>query len=238
MPPLLAGNRTELNIFVFFLSFCSYLLFCFAVTSFASCFVVSCCLKNFWLDRYLDNFILLIYPRIKMNLGGTLRLNKFACFTLIFLLFLIIYWQSGGTTYPTDSNDLVNLRNLLKASILAAELGGTKVIEGHKHALNIKSKGKTAEGANDLVTAADYASHCAMYNSLKKTYPRVGLVSEEHTDDKAPCEEWPALDVDQSIPHQGEINMMMDELVYAKDITVWIDPLDATQEFTGNYLLL
>ncbi|KAJ2943538.1 hypothetical protein O0L34_g16647 [Tuta absoluta] len=165
-----------------------------------------------------------------MNFGGTLRLNKFACFTMIFILFTILYWTSGSNEYPTDARDLVNLKYLLKGAIIAAERGGAKVAEGKHRDLNVKSKGKTLEGANDPVTDADYASHCAMYYSLKKTFPKVTVVSEEHTKGDAGCEKQNIIDIDARVSQH--VDNMMDEYVLHKDVTIWIDPLDATQEYT------
>ncbi|XP_047534545.1 putative inositol monophosphatase 3 [Vanessa atalanta] len=167
-----------------------------------------------------------------MNFGGTLRVNKFACFTLVFILFLIIYWRSGGAGYPTDKNDLINIKSLLKAAIHAAERGGKKVIEGKNHELNIKSKGKTLEGANDPVTDADYASHCAMYYGLKNTFPKLNVISEEHSKDDSSCQNQDVIDIEATPTDHRTIDYMNDEHVYVKDVTVWIDPLDATQEYT------
>lgn len=169
-----------------------------------------------------------------MNFGGTLRLNKFACFTLGFILFLIIYWRTGNASIPIEKSDLINLKSLLKAAVQAAERGGKKVIEGKNHELNIKSKGKTQEGANDPVTDADYASHCAMYYGLKNTFSKLTVVSEEHSKSDPACENQPVIDVEQVLEDNRIVEYMNDELVYIKDVTVWIDPLDATQEYTGN----
>lgn len=171
-----------------------------------------------------------------MNFSGTLRLNKFACFSLVFFLFLIIYWKSSSSGAPTDQTDFVNLKSLLKAAIHAAERGGAKVTEGKNHALNIKSKGKTNEGANDPVTDADYASHCAMYYGLKKAFPKIEVVSEEHDTAGSDCENEPTINVEETPVSQRTIDYMYDEFVLAKDITIWIDPLDATQEYTGEIL--
>lgn len=168
-----------------------------------------------------------------MNFSGTLRINKFACFTLAFVLFLIIYWRTGAAEYPSDKSDLVNLKSLLKAAIQAAERGGKKVIDGKNHELNVKSKGKTLEGANDPVTDADYASHCAMYYALKNTFSKLNIVSEEHTRDDTSCGDQPEIDVEGFVPNHESIESMNDEHVYVRDVTVWIDPLDATQEYTG-----
>ncbi|XP_013188562.2 putative inositol monophosphatase 3 [Amyelois transitella] len=168
-----------------------------------------------------------------MNFGGTLRINKFACFTLVFMLFLIIYWRSGSSNYPIDKDDLVNLKSLLKAAIYAAERGGKKIIEGKNHELNVRSKGKTLEGANDPVTDADYASHCAMYYGLKKTFPKVAIVSEEHkTTNDETCELQEPLEIDESPPEHKIIEYLNDEHIFTKDVTIWIDPLDATMEYT------
>lgn len=165
-----------------------------------------------------------------MNFGGTLRLNKFACFTLAFILFVIIYWRSAGVGYPQKS-ELINLKLLLRASIYAAERGGKKVSEGKKHELNIQSKGETKEGANDPVTNADLSSHCAIYNSLKSSFANVVIISEEHSN-KHTCQEEEPLNLDVSPVGQRIIDGMIDEYVLAEDVTLWIDPLDATQEYT------
>ncbi|XP_026733739.1 putative inositol monophosphatase 3 [Trichoplusia ni] len=167
-----------------------------------------------------------------MNFGGTLRINKFACFTLGFILFLIIYWKAGSSSAPMEKSDLINLKSLLKAAIQASEFGGQKVMDGKNHALNIKSKGKTKEGANDPVTDADYASHCAMYYGLKNTFPKLNVISEEHSKSDPSCESQPPIDVDKVVDGNIIVDYMNDELVYVKDVTVWIDPLDATQEYT------
>ncbi|XP_075978556.1 putative inositol monophosphatase 3 [Anticarsia gemmatalis] len=169
-----------------------------------------------------------------MNFGGTLRVNKFACFSLAFILFLIIYWRTGGASYPQDKSDLVNLKSLLKAIIQATERGGKKVKEGKNHELNIKSKGKTLEGVIDPVTDADYASHCAMYYGLKNTFPKLTVVSEEHSKSDSSCESQPAIDLDKVLEDHRIVEYMNDELVYVKDVTVWIDPLDATKEYTES----
>ncbi|XP_023945721.2 putative inositol monophosphatase 3 [Bicyclus anynana] len=167
-----------------------------------------------------------------MNFGGTLRLNKFACFTLIFILFLIVYWRSGNNAYPADKSDLVNIKSLLKAAIYAAERGGKKVAEGKNHELNVKSKGKTIEGANDPVTDADYASHCAMFYSLKNTFPKLSIISEEHSKDDPSCQKQEKIDIESTPSEHKIIDQMNDEHVFIKDVTIWIDPLDATQEYT------
>ncbi|CAG9561490.1 unnamed protein product [Danaus chrysippus] len=167
-----------------------------------------------------------------MNFGGTLRFNKFACFTLGFILFLIIYWRSGGSGYPIEKDDLINLKSLLKAAIYAAERGGKKVIDGKNHDLNIKSKGKTKEGLNDPVTDADYASHCAMYYSLKNTFPNLKIISEEHSSDDPSCKKQEKIDVDSVIADHRIIEHLNDEHVLTNQVTMWIDPLDATKEYT------
>ncbi|KAJ8715879.1 hypothetical protein PYW08_013164 [Mythimna loreyi] len=167
-----------------------------------------------------------------MNFGGTLRVNKFACFTLVFILFLVIYWRTGSSSFPMDKTDLINLKSVLKASIQVVERGGKKVMEGKSQELNIKSKGKTLEGVNDPVTDADYASHCAMYYGLKNTFPKLTVISEEHSKSDASCVDQPAVDLEQPLPGHNIIDYMYDEMVYVKDVTVWIDPLDATKEYT------
>lgn len=98
-----------------------------------------------------------------------------------------------------------------------------------------KSKGKTAEGANNPVTDGDMLSHRAMYYGLRKGFPSLSVISEEEDPDP----------IDMStveIPRKSDpsvddiISESDDVLVPIDEVDVWIDPLDATQEYTENLL--
>ncbi|KAF3698904.1 Inositol monophosphatase 3 [Channa argus] len=124
----------------------------------------------------------------------------------------------------------VDLRDLLAVSVEAAELGGRevkKVREGNK--LEEKSKGKTKEGANELLTMGDLQSHIKMFNLIRNTFPEITVNSEEHYDlgDKAAT--W-----SRDIPAEILNKIEGGKDVPAESITVWIDPLDATQEYTES----
>jgi len=148
-------------------------------------------------------------------------------------LILYLLYQSGG---DSDTQELkappgpVSLKQLLAAAIDSAETGGKKVYDIRMSAnLNEKSKGETLEGANNPVTDGDMLSHMAMYYSLKKTFPNVEIISEEHD----PAD----LDLTKVIAAKTshvEVNGLVDHSVASEDIRIWIDPLDATQEYTEN----
>lgn len=86
------------------------------------------------------------------------------------------------------------------------------------------------KGVNDPVTAADYRSHCAMYHSLTEAFPGITVISEETSQD---CDKVAVEDI-KNFAKSIDGYDMSDEIVNTKDITIWIDPLDATKEFTGN----
>lgn len=103
-----------------------------------------------------------------MNLGGTVKLNPVGFAVLCGLSFiLILYCLAGRRTANTD----VSLKELLVAAINIAEKGGQVVIKFHDKNVNEQSKGETKEGAVDVVTDADYGSHCIMYYTLQQTFP-------------------------------------------------------------------
>lgn len=159
-----------------------------------------------------------------MNLGGVIHLNKPGiCIILLCCSILFIYMLSGKSNNDkTVPSVKVNLKHLLQVSIKAAENGGNEV-ERSKNNLNIKTKGLTKEGLQDRVTTADYLSHCVMMRTLKNAYPNLEVISEEekNCDDNF---------VDYLI---GDDKLKFeDEWVDIKDVTVWIDPLDATYEYT------
>lgn len=102
------------------------------------------------------------------------------------------------------------------------------------HAPQEESKGKTQEGANNPLTQGDMLSHKTMYYGFKKVFPNLNVVSEEHdhgdvdlSEVKAPKTE--VINIDNSLQlNKGN------EMVPLGSILVWIDPLDATQEYTEN----
>ncbi|XP_042231976.1 inositol monophosphatase 3-like isoform X2 [Homarus americanus] len=176
-----------------------------------------------------------VYPHThyKMNLGATIKVNKFGVgiiFTAVVMV-AVIYRYGSSTNLERSASSMVSLRDLLSAAIDSAQRGG-KIVYAIREAVSLheKSKGKTKEGANDPVTDGDIQSHLTMYYSLKKAFPSLEIISEEHS-----------VSVDTSkIPpastHNLEvISVITDDIVVpAQDIQVWIDPLDATQEYTEN----
>ncbi|KAG7257842.1 hypothetical protein CRUP_024992 [Coryphaenoides rupestris] len=120
----------------------------------------------------------------------------------------------------------VNLRDLLALSVEAAV---KKVRE--ENALEERSKGKTKEGIDEYLTLGDLRSHKKMFYLMTNTYPELKVNSEEHVNTAVEAAVWnrdiPS-DIMEKIPEGKEVP--------ADSVTVWIDPLDATQEYTENLL--
>ncbi|KAM8838520.1 inositol monophosphatase 3 [Synchiropus picturatus] len=124
----------------------------------------------------------------------------------------------------------VNLRELLAVSVEAAVLGGREVKKvREENVLMEKSKGKTKEGASELLTLGDLRSHRRMFNLLRNTFPDVLVHSEEHDNTVDKDATW-----SRDIPADILDKVNGRKEVPAESITVWIDPLDATQEYTEN----
>ncbi|XP_071348000.1 inositol monophosphatase 3 isoform X2 [Trachinotus anak] len=124
----------------------------------------------------------------------------------------------------------VDLRDLLAVSVEAAVLGGKEVKKVRdENNLKERSKGKTKEGASELLTLGDLQSHRKMYNLIKNTFPNIMVNSEEHDNMVDKAATW-----SRDIPSDILDKIEGGKNVPAESITVWIDPLDATQEYTEN----
>ena len=92
---------------------------------------------------------------------------------------IILYPEGGGTS--GNVTDTVNLKQLLSVAIAVAEAGGKEVVAVRAEAdLGEGSKGETLEEANDLKTNGDMRSYVQMYYGLKKSFPNLNIISEEH----------------------------------------------------------
>ncbi|KAH8235949.1 hypothetical protein KR032_011184 [Drosophila birchii] len=174
----------------------------------------------------------------KMN-GRSIRINRLPAtivailLTVVLVYFLNFHQEERPAIYGmlrSDNPNRVNLRKMLIAAIQAAQRGGLEVLDvARSRQLKERSKGKTDEGVNDPFTDADGRSHCVMKLGLQRIFPRVQIFSEE---DKEHCRQAHGYDLDPTVLH--ETAQVPDVSVNAQDVTVWVDPLDATKEFTGE----
>lgn len=175
-----------------------------------------------------------------MNLGGSVKFNKCAVITLISALVFIIYIFSSTTSsnrlLKSEINNYgkINLRKLLIGLINAAERGGEEVLKiSRLESFGQHSKGKTREGVDDPVTEADKNSHCAIALGLSKIFPELNMISEETIDSKTCPEREDLFNLDPTV--LGSRPDLPEEVfVSPNELTVWIDPLDATKEFTEH----
>lgn len=174
-----------------------------------------------------------------MNFGGTVHLNKMGLGLILLIFIVTILYITRSFDFDNSNTDKgpsdLNVRQILLTAIELAEKGGKEVIKVRREQnLKVQSKGLTKEGANDPVTEADYKSHCVMYFGFKKVFPTLQIVSEEAKTEEECKGMIPVLSL-QPGPVLG-LDMLINEELPTKDLTVWIDPLDATQEFTENLL--
>ncbi|XP_036319062.1 putative inositol monophosphatase 3 [Rhagoletis pomonella] len=175
------------------------------------------------------------YLNRKENMGRRIHVHRVpAAIAIILLTLIIVYFVNFNqderpAVYGLLRNqNKVNLRKLLIGAIQAAQRGGIEVLEvAQTRDLKERSKGKTDEGANDPFTDADGRSHCVMKEGLHRIFPRIKIFSEE---DKESCSNVNTFDLDPTVLH--ETADLPNVLVDIDEVTVWIDPLDATQEFT------
>ncbi|XP_041061539.1 Golgi-resident adenosine 3',5'-bisphosphate 3'-phosphatase-like [Carcharodon carcharias] len=157
------------------------------------------------------------------------RVSRSRVLLCILLLSGMIYYQCSRSVRNAGSR--VDLRQLLSLAIIAAEEGGKAVrAVRESDSLGQRSKGKTKEGAEELVTTGDLLSHGKMSSLFSNAFPGIKLISEEHDNSK----------VNKSLTWNYEIPNLIQEsigkarMVSTKSVMVWIDPLDATREYTED----
>nr|XP_039257705.1 inositol monophosphatase 3-like [Styela clava] len=154
---------------------------------------------------------------------------------IVVVVFYLTFNHFGKNDVSISVQDNhVSMKALLIASIDVAMRGGKMVKEVKESAdLGEESKGETKEGVNDPLTMGDKLSHQAMSTSFARGFPNVPLISEEN-DGKPFAMNLPPLPTTNS--EVDKIVGSSDEVVQAEDITIWIDPLDATKEYTEDLL--
>ena len=152
-------------------------------------------------------------------------------------LLLLFFYISSSPARQSVPDGMVSMNELLSIAIQAAENGGDKVkaiAEGKD--IGQASKGQTAEGVDDPITLGDQYSHEAIVGTIRKAYgDSVFIYSEEKDSHHLDLDNIKEPSYSLSSKASAAINHA-DELVNKEDVTIWVDPLDATKEYTEKLL--
>ena len=147
-------------------------------------------------------------------------------------LLLFVWFTSSPARQEVPANK-VSMNELLSIAIQAAENGGDRVKQIADGAdIGQSSKGQTAEGVDDPLTLGDQESHEAIVGTIRKAYgDSIFIFSEEKDSHHLDLNSIKEPSYKLSSKQSAAINHA-DELVDKDDVTIWVDPLDATKEYT------
>lgn len=120
-----------------------------------------------------------------------------------------------------------SLLSRIVASSVTATVRAGKIIRDvmNRGCLNIVEKSK-----NDLQTEADRCAQRCIIASLSHQFPNVTIIGEEEASSCEIPSDWIVTEADQEV-----LNLKLPahlENIDAKDVCIWVDPLDGTAEYT------
>ena len=156
----------------------------------------------------------------RLNRSGVVILLAVGIFVMVFLVY------AGRGRYVEET---IKISELLSASIHLAEAGGAMVVHIRKmddSEISQLTKGLTIkEGANEYATIGNRKSLEIITSGLKAAWPRLNYKSKEIEREV----------IKGVTPSVGNVEVLglanRDEAVPLDKVTVWIDPLDAGQEY-------
>ncbi|XP_005111992.3 inositol monophosphatase 3 [Aplysia californica] len=161
------------------------------------------------------------------------RLNPVGVVIFVIGLILSLFYLFGMPDL-FRREQRVSMKELLAVSIGLAEKGGDRVKAIHdSKQLNEAVKGKTKEGVDEMLTSGDLESHKAIFYGFSKMYPSIKVISEEH--DMKPVDFNQITGVETKRQEVEDV-IKSDQSIPISRIAIWIDPLDATKEYTEDLL--
>lgn len=133
--------------------------------------------------------------------------------------------------YKDDKTTQVNLNELFHVGMCLLKAAGNEIIRIRKEPQLLNATNKADDS---LVTQADLLSNKIIVNTLKEKFSaqHLKVMSEETTD----------VDMDMVQKYLKECGNYekkdSDLYMNPSSVIVWIDPLDATQEYSGKSLVL
>ncbi|CAD6184682.1 unnamed protein product [Caenorhabditis auriculariae] len=189
-------------------------------------------------DRAANPATLEVFSVSKQTTTMQVRLHARNTFSVIMAagfiyLAYLIFFESGDGFPEID----VDLKDVVSYAVLAVEMGGHAVKKVHEeNALNIEAKGLTDEGKEELLTKADIISNSLILDLLQR-FPKLKVVSEEKPPSSFTPNEVNLYRSDNYLLWES-VKDVLDKIpsrrLSLSDIRIFVDPLDATQEFTEN----
>lgn len=119
---------------------------------------------------------------------------------------------------------------LIASSITAASRAG-KII---RDVMNRGDLGIIDKGKNDLQTEADRSAQRCIVASLSQMFPNLAIIGEEGVSNLEVPSDWIVTEFDESVLAMKCPQQYLD--IQQDDVTVWVDPLDGTGEYTQGFL--
>ncbi len=149
-----------------------------------------------------------------------------ALFLCTILLIYVRINANEKSDLEFDSNEQINLNKLFHIGRCLVEKAGEKIVQIRtNNELNVKNK----VADKSIVTQADLRSHQVLVDSLQYKFKNLKIISEENSDEHSDSLAQSYVDL-CSI---GFKSSSSDMYVPLSQVNVWIDPLDATQEYSG-----
>lgn len=154
-----------------------------------------------------------------------------------------------NSIFSDSGPSMIKFSDLMAHCVVALRIAGDEVVKRsliYNSQINqVGSKGKTLEGADDVVTGVDMKSHQIILRAIKDSYRRLNIVSEEDTthvfegmlaeDDILPIDRKKFAQMLRTDLHSIEgLHANRGALIAQDETLVWIDPLDATKEYSEN----
>jgi inositol monophosphatase 3 len=157
--------------------------------------------------------------------------NLFVFLVVVAFVYLGYLLWSSNDSYPDMA---IDLRDVINYAVLAVEMGGHAVKKIYEeNQLNIQTKGQTDVGKAELLTKADLVSNHLIMDLLQR-FPLLQVITEEKSEKlfDAEVEKYRSDNYAIWLNLRRALEKLPSRKYDLSRITLWIDPLDATQEFT------
>ena len=168
------------------------------------------------------------YDQMRFKLKG--RSTLFIIIFALVIFFIYRFFSTGSNSDKViSSQSKINVNELFQFGSCLLKEAGKKVVE-IRHGDDLKTQNKVDKS---VVTQADLISHQIIVHTLNAKFTNLNIVSEENSNNKN------EVDVEYYMKQCDTYTETSNDFFYSSNaLTVWIDPLDATQVCLKKFKVL